>query len=87
MCAPRPVFIGCSEKGDAWADVLGMFLAADAAGPAYKILGKNDLGTNQLPKVEKGLLNGEIAFRQHSGGHTPAPNWPFFIEYASRYFK
>ena len=87
LCAPRPVFIGCGEKGDAWVDVLGMFLAADAAGPAYKILGKNDLGTNQLPKVETGILTGEIAFRQHSGGHTPAPNWPFFIAYASRYFK
>ena len=32
-------------------------------------------------------LNGDIAFRQHSGGHTPAPNWPTFITFASRYLK
>lgn len=32
------------------------------------------------------LTKGDIAFRQHSGGHTPGPNWPVFIEFASRYF-
>jgi hypothetical protein len=28
-----------------------------------------------------------LAFRQHSGGHTPAPNWPTFITFASRYLN
>jgi len=28
-----------------------------------------------------------VAFRQHSGGHTPGPNWPTFLTFASRYFK
>ena len=26
-----------------------------------------------------------LAFRQHDGGHTPQPNWPYFLEFASRY--
>ena len=86
LCAPRPVFISAGDKGDAWVDAKGMFMAAAAAGPVYKLLGKKDLGTNQFPPVEAGLLNGEIAFRQHSAGHTPAPNWPFFLAFAARYF-
>jgi hypothetical protein len=87
MCAPRPVFISAGEKGDGWVDVRGMFMAAVAAGPVYKLLGKKDLGTSEFPKLETGLMDGEIAFRQHSAGHTPGPNWPTFIEFAGRYFK
>lgn len=85
LCAPRPVFIGCGEKGDGWVDPRGMFMAAVEAAPVYRLLGKKDMGTTEYPGVENGLLDGEIAFRQHRGGHTPAPNWPHFLEYASRY--
>ncbi len=87
LCAPRPVFIGVGEKGDDWADPKGMFLAAVHAGPVYTLLGKKDLGATEFPPVETALIDGEIAFRQHSGGHTPAPNWPTFLIFASRYFK
>ncbi len=87
LCAPRPVFISAGNVGDAWVDVKGTFMAAVAAGPVYKLLGKKDLGTRELPKIEQGLMAGEISFRQHNSGHTPAPNWPIFLEYAARYFK
>jgi hypothetical protein len=87
LCAPRPIFIGSGEKGDGWVDARGMFLAGVHAGSVYKLLGKKDLGTMEFPMVEKPLIDGEIAFRQHSGGHTPAPNWATFIGFASRYFK
>lgn len=89
MCAPRPVFIsaGVLEKGDGWVDAKGSFMAAAAAGPVYRLLGKRDLGTTEFPLVETTLIDGEIAFRQHSSGHTPMPNWPTFIEFASRYLK
>jgi len=87
LCAPRPVFISSGETGDAWVDALGMFMAAVGAGPVYKLLGKNDLGTTIFPKVETPLMEGDLTFRQHSGGHTPGPNWPTFIRFASRYFK
>ncbi len=88
LCAPRPVFIGGgATNGDGWADSKGMFLAAAAAGPVYKLLGKSDLGTTVFPPIETPLIDGDIAFRQHSGGHTPAPNWPTFIAFASRYLN
>jgi hypothetical protein len=87
LCAPRPVFIsaGSPTAGDAWVDAKGMFLAAVAAGPVYTLLGKKDLGTTVFPPMGTALINGDIAFRQHNAGHTPAPNWPTFLDFASRY--
>jgi hypothetical protein len=93
LCAPRPVFIGAGtmtqnepgKPGDGWADAKGMFLAEVAAGPVYRLLGKTDLGTAEFPVIETALIHGNLGFRQHGGGHTPAPNWPAFLEFAGRY--
>jgi hypothetical protein len=87
MCAPRPVFISAgSPNGDAWVDAKGMFMAASGAGPVYKLLGKKDLGTTEFPPIETTLTDGDVAYRQHTGGHTDGPNWPTFLTFASRYF-
>jgi hypothetical protein len=88
MCAPRPVFLSAgATNGDGWVDAKGTFLAGAGAGPVYKLLGKKDMGTTEFPAIETPLIDGEVAFRQHSGGHTPGPNWPTFITFASRYIK
>ena len=88
MCAPRPVFISAgATNGDGWVDAKGSFMAAVGAGPVYKLLGKKDMGTAEFPPIETPLTDGDVAFRQHSGGHTPGPNWPTFIAFAERYFK
>ena len=52
----------------------------------YKLLGKKDLGTTTFPPRDTTLISGDIGFRQHSGGHTPGPNWPVFLEFAAKYF-
>ena len=89
LCAPRPVFIGAGNpaQGDGWVDPKGMFMAAAAAGPVYRLLGKKDLGTSEFPPMESSLDEGEVAYRQHSGGHTSGPNWPTFLEFAERYLE
>ena len=89
LCAPRPVFIGggTTEGGDGWADVRGTFLAEVAAGPVYKLLGKHDLGTTEFPPVGTALISGNLGFRQHPGGHTPIPDFPTFLTFASRYLS
>jgi lysophospholipase L1-like esterase len=37
-----------------------------------------------MPPVNQGLLEGQLAWRQHNGGHTDAPNWKYFIPWADR---
>ena len=89
LCGPRPVFIssGSPEVEGGWVDARGMFVAEVAAGPVYELLGKQDLGTTKFPPMETALVSGELAFRQHAGGHTTGPNWPTFLSWASRYIK
>lgn len=98
LCAPRPVFIsggkgtetspdGTLRINDAWVDAKGMFMAAAGAGPVYRLLGKKDVGTTEFPPIETALIDGDIAFRQHSGGHTDGPNWPTFLTFAERYLR
>jgi hypothetical protein len=72
---------------DAWVDPKGTFLAGVGAGPVYRLLGKKDLGTTEFPKIETGIMAGDIAFRQHAAGHIPGPNWPVFLDFAARYFN
>jgi hypothetical protein len=88
MCAPRPVLItGGVLEGDGWVDAKGMFMATAAAGPVYRLLGKKALDTTEMPPTGTPLIDGDLAFCQHTGGHTPAPTWPVFITFASRYLK
>ncbi len=93
LCAPRATFIsyGIPEKGDAkWLDQQGSFMAAVAAGPVFRLLGARDLGTSgdymkeKMPPVNTGLFDGQLAWRQHDGGHTDGPNWTHFIPWANR---
>lgn len=96
LCAPRPTFIsyGVPERGDAlWLDQQGSYMAAVAAGPVFRLLGARDLGekedyrTARMPPVNTGMLEGELAWRQHDGGHEDRSNMKYFIEWASRLLK
>ncbi len=88
LAAPRPLFIGAGNpaQGDAWVDPRGMFMATVAASPVYRLLGKRALDTTEFPPIETPLTAGELAYRQHAGGHTSGPNWPTFLDFARRYF-
>jgi len=87
LCAPRPVFIssGSATVEGQWVDAKGMFLGGAMAGPVYELLGKRSMRTMLFPQQET-LVDGDVAFRQHEGGHTTGPNWPYFIKFAERYF-
>jgi hypothetical protein len=86
LCAPRPVFLSAgATKGDGWVDAKGTFLAV-GAGPVYELLGKKPMSATEFPATET-MVDGDVAFRQHGGGHTDAPNWPTFLNWADRYIK
>ena len=88
MCAPRPVFIssGSAAVEGQWVDAKGMFLGGAMAGPVYELMGRQSMRTMLFPPQET-LVDGDVAFRQHEGGHTNTPNWPHFIKFAKRYLE
>lgn len=96
MCAPRLCFVsyGIPEKGDAkWLDHQGSYMAVIAAGEVYTFLGAKDLGVSndyqkeKMPAVNVDMLDGQLAWRQHEGGHTDAPNMKYFIKWADKWMN
>ena len=97
LCAPRQVFLsagnnpgplnadGTVSVNDAWVDAKGSFLAAVGAGPVYNLLAVKGLGTDVFPPIDTAIIDGDLGFRQHTEGHTPAPTWPTFLTFATRY--
>jgi len=94
LCAPRLTFVsyGDPAKGDAhWLDHEGSFMAAVDASRVFELLGAKGLGvegdyhTAKMPAVNEGPIGGELAWRQHDGGHTDAPNMKWFIQWADKY--
>ena len=89
LCATRPVFVGVGSPAveGTWVDAKGQFLAVAAASPVYELLGAKGLGATEMPPIETALVDGDLAFRQHAGGHTNGPNWATFLEFAAKYFN
>jgi hypothetical protein len=83
LLAPRPVLLQTGTK-DEWSDPKGEFLAAVAAGPVYSLLGKQGLGTDQMPAAG-GTIGHTLAYRMHDGGHGTLPaDWDEFLKFAMR---
>jgi hypothetical protein len=96
LCAPRLTFVsyGVPERGDAkWLDHQGSYMAAVASQPVFRLLGAKDLGVSddytkeKVPAVNVSLLDGQLAWRQHDGGHTDGPNWKYFLPWADKFLK
>jgi hypothetical protein len=88
LCAPRLTFIsyGIPEKGDArWLDQEGSYIATADASRVFALLGAMGIGNGKMPPVNQGLLDGQLAWRQHDGGHTDAPNMKWFLQWADKF--
>ena len=65
-------------------------LENEPIGPVFRLLGAKDIGekddyrTAKMPPVNTGLLDGELAWRQHDGGHEDRSNMKHFIAWASK---
>jgi hypothetical protein len=88
----KPDDYGIPENGDAlWLDQQGSYMATVAASPIFRLLGAQGIGdgedyhTAQMPPVETGLLDGELAWRQHVGGHEDWSNMKYFIAWADKF--
>ena len=87
LSAPRPVFI-TGGTADQWADPVGEFLAAVAAGPVYRLLGRSDLGVTTLPPLDTPVTarRYRLALPHRRALATPA-DWSAFLTFLDKYFK
>lgn len=84
--APRPVYVTAAED-DKWADPHGEFLACVAAGPVYRLLGVQDLGSDQMPPLNQPIQR-TLAFHYRTGKHAvTAFDWDQFLAFAESHLR
>lgn len=84
LVAPRPLLLQTGNT-DFWSDPRGEFLSAVAAGPVYKLLGGEDLGTTEMPSAGEAILN-TLGYYMHEGDHGPLPSdYPVIIEFIKKH--
>jgi hypothetical protein len=86
LIAPRPVLLQTGNK-DKWSDPKGEFRAAVAAEPVYRLLGKQGLGTKQMPQAGQAILR-TIGYYMHTGGHGTRPSdWDVFLKFMQMHLQ
>ena len=86
LVAPRPVYISAAA-GDLWGDPKGMFLAAKAAEPVYRLFGTDGLGASEMPGIGQPVMT-TIGFHLRSGKHEVTEyDWEQFLNFADKYMK
>ena len=85
LSAPRPVFVSAAD-GDLWSDPRGQFLSLVAAGPVWRLLGKPDLGTAEMPPLDTPVATGTLAYLENKGPHIISKlDWQTFLDFADRH--
>ncbi len=80
LIAPRPLLLQTGST-DYWSDPKGEFLAEVAAGPVYRLLGKDPLDTDVWPAAKQPILH-DLSYYMHEGGHGMVPSdWDIYIEF------
>jgi hypothetical protein len=86
LIAPRPVLLQTGNT-DLWSDPKGEFLAALAAEPVYRLLGRQGLETDQMPPTGTPIMH-TIGYYMHDGGHGTIPSdWAQFLNFMQRHLQ
>lgn len=86
LMAPRPVYVASAAE-DRWADPRGEFLSARHATPVYRLLGKEGLPTEKMPKVNQPVV-GTLGYHIRTGKHDVTDyDWKQYLGFADKHFS
>lgn len=84
LVAPRPLYVASAVE-DQWADPRGEFLSLVHAGPAYELLGKRPLPTDEHPPVGE-PLHADVGYHIRAGKHdVTLEDWRNYLDFADRH--
>ncbi|MFZ1938274.1 MAG: acetylxylan esterase, partial [Terracidiphilus sp.] len=86
LIAPRPLLLQTGNT-DYWSDPKGEFLAEVAAGPVYKLLGKDPLDTDVWPAAKTPIFH-DLSYYMHDGGHGMVPSdWDIYVQFLKMHLQ
>jgi hypothetical protein len=86
LISPRLLYLTTAED-DRWADLRGVFLAAEAAGPVDRLLGGQGLDADESPPLNRPIMH-TIGFHVRPGRHAVTPyEWDQYLEFADRHLR
>jgi len=88
--APAPLFVssGSADKGDAWVDPKGMWVATSLAEPAWgKVYRLPVPPGGGMPEAMVGYRDYPLAFYQHDQGHVPWPSYESFMDHEAKFAR
>jgi hypothetical protein len=93
---PRGMYLAGAVSSEVW-NFLGwpgqiipqgtVFTAPGSPGASTCVTCGPAEATGGTPPFDTAFIDGTVAWRRHSAGHTPTPDWPSFALFASRYLN
>lgn len=87
LIAPRPLYVA-NASDDLWADPRGSYLSFYNALPVYKLLGADSGIPENMPALNKQVINGKAGYHIREGSHNMMlSDWIKFMDFSDTVLK